>query len=142
MIIARVPRVAAVLLPAIALLCACATPPTPTAASRALAANARAIIEGRVVDREGGPVVGIQVQALPRGEDIGWSPPAVTDARGRFRLAVVAPAEYGFLLRWKGRTVVTPEKGDPARLSVVVSPGAIREGVELIFLRDEWEKMP
>ncbi len=121
---------------------ACATPPRPTAASLALAANERAVVEGRVAERDGRPVAGIQVQALPRGKDVGWSPPAVTDSQGRFRLTVIAPAEYDFLLVWRNRTVITPEKDDPARQRVAVSPGERRGGIELLFLRDAWETLP
>jgi hypothetical protein len=120
----------------------CAAAPRPTATSLALAANARATIEGRVLDRKRHPVSGIAVQALPRGKDIGWSPPAVTDAEGRFRLSLLAPAEYGFLLRWRGRTVVTPGPDDPARRAVAVNPGDHREGIELLFLSEEWQKIP
>ncbi len=122
--------------------CGCAAAPRPTAASLALARNPRATIEGRVLDRQGRPVAGIGVLALPRGRDIGWSPRAVTDPEGRFRLSVFAPAEYGFLLSWRGRTVVTPEGEDPARLSLSVAPGERRQGIELVFLRDSWEKLP
>jgi len=121
---------------------ACVTPPRPTPETVALAANARAIVEGRVTDREGHPVAAIGVQGLPRGKDAGWSAAAVTDSEGRFRLSLVAPAEYGFLLSWRGRTVITPEDADPARLRVAVQPGQRREGIELVFLRDEWEKLP
>lgn len=121
---------------------ACATPPRPTPAAVALEANARATVEGRVLDREGRPVAAIQVQALPHGKDIGWSAPAVTDSEGRFRLSLAAPAEYGFLLSWRGRTVITPGEDDPSRLRIAVSPGAHREGIQLLFLRDEWEKIP
>jgi protocatechuate 3,4-dioxygenase beta subunit len=108
----------------------------------ALAANARATVEGRVTDREGHPVAAIGVRGLPRGKDVGWSAPAVTNSEGRFRLALVAPAEYGFLLSWQGRTVVTPEKDDPSRLNIAVSPGENRGGIQLVFLREEWAKLP
>ena len=130
-----------------ALLCAllsfaCATPPRPAPASLALAANARATVEGRVTDRQGRPVAAIGVHGLPRGKDAGWSAPAVTDSEGRFRLSLVAPAQYGFLLSWQGRTVVTPEKDDPSRVNIAVSPGENRGGIQLLFLREEWEKFP
>jgi hypothetical protein len=130
-----------------ALLCAlgafaCATPPRPAPATLALAANARATVEGRETDRQGRPVAAIGVQGLPRGADAGWSAPAVTDSEGRFRLSLVAPAEYGFLLSWRGRTVITPEEDDPARLRVAVLPGQRRVGLELRFLREAWEKLP
>jgi hypothetical protein len=94
------------------------------------------------MDRQGRPVAAIRVQALPRGKDAGWSPSTVTDSEGRFRLSLIAPAEYGFLLSWQGRTVVTLDKDDPARFNVAVSPGEIRGRIELLFLREEWEKLP
>lgn len=90
------------------------------------------------MDRQGLPVSGISVYALPRGKDIGWSPPAVTDSEGRFRLSLFAPAEYGFLLRWKGRTVMTLDRDDPARQVLAVGPGEHRDGIEILFLRDAW----
>jgi hypothetical protein len=121
---------------------ACATPPRPAPESLALAANARAIVEGRVTDRQGRPVAAIGVQGLPRGKDAGWSPAAVTDSDGRFRLSLVAPAEYGFLLSWHGRMVITPEEDDPARLRIAVLPGQRREGIDILFLRESWEKLP
>ena len=94
-----------------------------------------------MTDRQGRPVAVIRVQALPRGETVGWSPPATTDAQGRFRLSVIAPAEYGFILSWRGRSVITPERDDPARQRISVSPGDRRSGVELIFLREAWETL-
>jgi hypothetical protein len=121
---------------------ACATPPRPAPETLALAANARATVEGRVTDRQGRPIAAIGVRGLPRGKDVGWSAAAVTDSDGRFRLSLVAPAEYGFLLSWQGRTVITPEESDPARLRIAVLPGQRREGVEILFLREAWEKLP
>jgi hypothetical protein len=124
------------------LACACATPPRPAPETLALAANARATVEGRVTDRQGRPVAAIRVQGLPRGRDAGWSAASVTDSEGRFRLSLVAPAEYGFLLSWLGRTVITPEKDDPSRLNIAVSPGENRGAIHLVFLREDWEKLP
>lgn len=121
---------------------ACATPPRPAPETLALAANARATVEGRVTDRQGRPVAAIGVRGLPRGKDAGWSAAAVTDSEGRFRLSLVAPARYGFLLSWQGRTVITPEKDDPSRMNVAVSPGENRGGIQLLFLREDWEKLP
>ena len=95
-----------------------------------------------MTDRQGRAVAAIKVQGLPRGKDVGWSPAAVTDSSGRFRLVLIAPADYGFLLSWNGRTVITPEKDDPARLHVAVESGSRREGVDLIFLQEEWEELP
>ena len=140
MIFAQTRRPAALLGALLSL--ACATPPRPARQTLALAANARATVEGRVTDRQGRPVAAIGVRGLPRGKDTGWSAPAVTDSEGRFRLSLVAPAEYGFLLSWQGRTVVTPEKDDPSRLDIAVSPGENRGGIQLLFLREEWEKLP
>jgi hypothetical protein len=94
------------------------------------------------VDPAGVPVAGISVIGLPRGKDVPWSPPAVTDSSGRFRLTVFAPAEYGFLLRAEGRTVVTPLPEDPSRLAIPVVPGERREGIELVFLREPWKDVP
>jgi hypothetical protein len=121
---------------------ACTAPPRPTPESLALAANARATVEGRVTDREGHPVAAIGVRGLPRGRDAGWSAAAVTDSEGRFRLSLVAPARYGFLLSWQGRTVITSDKDDPARMNIAVSPGENRGGIQLVFLREDWEKLP
>ncbi|HKA35527.1 MAG TPA: carboxypeptidase-like regulatory domain-containing protein [Thermoanaerobaculia bacterium] len=118
----------------------CASAPRPSAAARALEKNPRATIEGRVVDSAGSPVAGVSVYGLPRGKDIPWPLPAVTDSAGRFRLTVFAPAEYGFLLRSEGRTVVTPLPEDPSRLAIPVVPGERREGVELVFLREAWKE--
>ena len=78
---------------------------------------------------------------MPRGKDIPWSPPAEPDRDGHFRLTLFAPAEYGFILKWNGRAVVTPDPHDPARLRIAVNPGDRREGIELVFLREEWERV-
>ena len=94
-----------------------------------------------MTDRQGRAVAAIRVQGLPRGKDVGWSPAVVTDSNGRFRLVLIAPTNYGFLLSWNGRTVITPEKDDPARLLVAVEPGSRREGIELVFLREEWANL-
>ena len=34
---------------------------------------------GRVVDAEGVPVAGVRIQAIPRGRDVPWSKPAMTE---------------------------------------------------------------
>jgi len=120
----------------------CATPPRPAPQTLALAANARATVEGRVTDRQGRPIAAIRVQGLPRGKDAGWSAAAATDSEGRFRLSLVAPARYGFLLSWQGRTVITPEKDDPSRMNIAVSPGENSSAIHLFFLREDWEKLP
>ncbi len=125
-----------------AICAACATAPRPAPASLALAGNERAVVEGRVTDGQGRAVAGIGVTGLPRGRDAGWSPAAVTDSNGRFRLVLIAPAEYGFLLTWRGRTVITPGEDDPSRLRIPVAPGTRREGIEIHLLRDAWDKIP
>ena len=119
----------------------CVSPPRPTVESIRIAANRPAVLEGVVRDRDGRPVAGVSVQALPRGKHVPWSPPARTDAEGRFRLTVAAPAEYGFVLSSGGITVVTPDPADPARLRIPVQPGERRTGAELTFLRDEWRAL-
>jgi hypothetical protein len=120
-------------------LAGCATAPGPTAASLALQTNPQATVEGRVVDSGDRPVAGIRVYGLPHGKDIPWSRPAVTDADGRFRLLLYAPAKYGFFLRWNGRTVMTPARDDPARVLIAVQPGKRLENIELTFRPEAWE---
>lgn len=119
---------------------ACATAPKPTEASRRIAAKPPAIIEGRVTDTAGRPVAGIAVRGIPRGADIPWAPPAVTDCDGRFRLSLPAPAAYGFLLAWKGVALITPGPDDPALVAVAVEPGARTPGVALTLDADAWRK--
>jgi hypothetical protein len=118
----------------------CAEAPKPTAASLRIAANPPASIEGRVTDPVGRPAAGIGVRGIPRGEDIPWSDPAMTDCEGRFRLSVAAPAAYGFLLSWEGTAVVTPSPADPALEAVAVEPGANVEGVVLVFDAAAWRR--
>lgn len=120
--------------------CACATGPNPTREAVRRSANAPAIVEGRVVDPHGKPIAGISVRGLPRDKDLAWSPAAVTDGAGRFRLELVAPGDYGFFLSWNGVAVVTPREDDPSRILVKVAPGERRGGVEIVFRRDEWER--
>ncbi|MGH9398869.1 MAG: carboxypeptidase-like regulatory domain-containing protein [Thermoanaerobaculia bacterium] len=128
-------RLGRVLLPAVvALGLACASPPPPTSAALRLAGNARARVEGRVVDRGGRPVAGISVLAIPRGPDIEWSPSTTTDSDGRFVLMLLAPADYAFLLSRDGRSVITPDAEDPVRVIVSVRPGERRSELELHFL--------
>ena len=133
-------RLSAVLASILLLAGACLSPPKPTAESLRIAANPPAVVEGVVRDRNGAPVPGIQVRGLPRGKDIPWSPPATTDAEGRFRLSLAAPGPYGFLLSWRGVSVVTPLPEDPARLWIPVEPAGRVTGVELLFLEEEWER--
>ena len=119
---------------------ACVSAPRPTAEAVRRSANARAVVEGRVSDPEGRPVSGVAVWGLPRDKDLGWSAPSVTDEAGRFRLSLVAPGSYGFLIAWKGITVVTPGADDPSRTIVPVLPGDRKSGVALVFRRDEWDR--
>jgi carboxypeptidase family protein len=119
---------------------ACVTPPRPTAEAVRRSANAPAVVEGRVSDEAGRPVAGVVVWGLPHDKDLGWSSPAVTDAGGRFRLSLVAPGTYGFLLGWRGISVVTSSPDDPARTSVTVRPGDRKPGVALLFRREAWDR--
>ncbi len=91
-------------------------------------------------DPEGHAVAGVDVQGLPREKNVAWSAPSTTDDQGRFRLELVAPGEYAFLIRWKGITVVTPRADDPSRVLLRLAPGEHRNGVELVFRREEWER--
>ena len=119
---------------------ACVTPPRPTDEAVRRSANPPAAVEGRVLDPEGRPVSGVTVWGLPRDKDLEWSVPAVTDDAGRFRLSLVAPGDYGFLISWKGITVVTPRADDPSRLVVKVAAGEKKSGVGLVFRRQEWDR--
>jgi hypothetical protein len=100
--------------------------------------NARAVVEGVVRDEAGNPVAGIKVLGLPRERDLLWSAAATTDAEGRFQLPLFAPGEYGFLLAWRGVTVVTPSDDDPSRLRLALLPGE-KKDVQLTWRRSEWE---
>jgi hypothetical protein len=121
-------------------LCGCASAPRPTDATRRIGANPPAIVEGRVRDAEGRPVAGIGVRGIPRGKDIPWVPAATTQADGSFRLRLAAPASYGFYLVWRGEVVITPDPRDPARLAIPLAPGETRRGLDLLFLRNDWER--
>lgn len=114
----------------------CTGPPPPTKAARLLAKNPKATVSGRVVDEEGRPVAGVRVQAIPGGDSL-WDPPGTTDAQGRFRLTLDAPAEYAFLVFEGDVAVVTPLPKDPARVRVALSPGEEKDGVELTLLSSE-----
>jgi len=124
-------------LAAILLAFGCASPLQPTEAARRLASNARATVEGRVVDADGRPVSGIRVQGVPGGRDIIWAPPSETDGEGRFRLALDAPAEYVFLILEGGTAVLTTSPRDPCEVRLKLEPGDRRTGIELTFLRAE-----
>ena len=76
------------------------------------------------------------MQGLPRNENLLWSDAAVTDREGRFRLAVAAPGEYGFLVTSGAITVVTPRPDDPSRTVISLRPGERRTGIDLVFRRE------
>jgi hypothetical protein len=119
----------------------CATSPEPPPGARVYERNARAIVEGRVLDAASLPVAGIGVRAVPRSAEVPWAPWTETDADGRFHLVVYAPASYAFLLRRGSRSIVTSDPRDPVRLVVEVAPGESRGGVDLVFLEAEWERV-
>lgn len=120
---------------------ACVSGPPPTEEARRLARNERATVEGRVTDADGRPVQGVRVQAVPGGRDVLWAPPAPTDAEGRFRLMLDAPAQYVFLIYVDTVAVLTPSPRDPARVEIFVQPGEKKTGVELTLLREERERL-
>lgn len=124
---------------ALAAVSGCSTGPRPTAEAIRRESNARATVEGVVHDEGRRPVAGIEVIGLPRDRDVSWSPRVSTDTEGRFRLVLVAPGDYGFLLSWKGVVVATEKPEDPSRLRIRLVPGEARGGLELTWLRAEWE---
>lgn len=132
-------RLAAVLVSVLS--AGCLTGPRPTAEALRRERNERAVVEGTVRDALGHPVPGILVYGMPRDEDVLWSPPAETDAIGRFRLLLIAPGEYGFLLSREATVVITPDSRDPSRLHVTLKPKEARSGLELVFLPEEREKI-
>jgi len=134
-------RTAAAAALALVLAGACVSAPPPTEAARRLARNERAAVEGRVTDTDGRPVPGVRVQAVPGGRDVLWAPPAPTDAEGRFRLKLDAPAEYVFIIYVGSVAVLTPSPRDPARVEVFLQPGEKKTGVELTLLRRERERL-
>jgi hypothetical protein len=101
--------------------------------------NARATVTGTVRDESGRPVAGVGVIGLPRDRDLAWSPPAVSDGDGRFRLELIAPGNYAFLLSWQGVSVITTAPEDPSRVRIHVDP-AEKRAVELTFPRAAWER--
>ena len=118
----------------------CVSAPRPTAETVRRSRNPSAVVEGVVRDPEGRPVAGVSVRGLPREKDVAWSPAAVTDADGRFRLVLAAPGEYGFLISSGGITVVTPRSDDPSRTTVSLRPAERRTGIALVFRREEREE--
>jgi hypothetical protein len=137
MIDAPVRRIAAVSLALLA--AACASAPKVTDATKRIAANPPATIEGVVHDEDGRPVAGIGVRGIPRGKDIPWGPPAITDCGGRFRLTLPAPAGYAFLFVWNGRSIATDDPADPSRIEINLRPGETRGGLDLVLVRARWQ---
>ena len=119
---------------------ACVSAPRLTDEANRRESNARATVTGTVRDESRKPVAGIQVIGLPRDRDLGWSAPAVSDAEGRFRLELIAPGDYGFLLSSNGVSVITASAEEPARVRVTLRPAEERSGIELTFLREAWER--
>jgi hypothetical protein len=124
---------------AISLAAGCVTAPRPTAEAVRRSANPPAVVEGIVLDGAGLPAAGVAVRGLPREKHLAWSPAAVTDRDGRFRLVLAAPGEYGFLVSWGGITLVTPRDDDPSRTVVSVRPGQRRAGIALRIRRDDFD---
>ena len=122
-----------------ALLSRCTGPPKPTEAARRIARNPKATVSGIVVDEKGRPAGGVRVQAIPGG-DTSWSPPSETDAEGRFRLTLDAPADYVFLVFVGKIGVVTPDPNDPARTRLSLAPGERRDRIVLTLLTSERAK--
>lgn len=125
---------------AVLLAAGCASRPRPTAEAVRRSRNPPAVVEGTVRDPAGRPVSGLSVQGLPREKHLAWSSAAVTDEEGRFQLSLAAPGEYGFLIKSRGITVVTPRSDDPSRTTVSLRPGERRTGIELVFRREDGEK--
>jgi hypothetical protein len=100
-------------------------------------------VSGVVVDSETGePVAGIEVLGLALGKDYPWGPPAVTDEKGRFTLALAAPAEYAFLLRVGGISILTGSPDDPGYVDVSTRQGRPIDGVRLKFIRRAFAASP
>jgi hypothetical protein len=118
---------------------ACASAPRVTDATKRIASNPPATVEGVVHDEDGRPVAGIGVRGIPRGKDIPWGPPAITDCGGRFRLTLPAPAGYAFLFVWNGRSIATDDPADPSRIEINLRPGETRGGLDLVLVRARWQ---
>lgn len=116
----------------------CASAPPPSEEQKRRDANPRAVVSGVVRRTSGAPAAGVAVQGVPLGWDVSWFAPIATDAQGRFTLELAAPADYTFLLRAGGRTVITDDPRDPSRVRISVEPGGRKEGVELVYLEELW----
>ena len=123
------------------LLLLCSTAPKVTEATKRVAANPRAIVDGVVRDEDGRPMAGIGVRGIPRGKDVPWSPAAITDCDGRYRLPLPAPAGYAFQLFWNGKSIATDDPADPSRIELTLVPGEERRGLDLVLVRSRWESI-
>lgn len=97
-------------------------------------------IAGRVVDAEGAPVAGQNVEAWPPGsrDEVGdaRARAATTDDNGRFEIIGLAPATY--TVEVTGRTrwwEESPDAGRARREGVVVAADKSPEDVELVLAR-------
>lgn len=120
------------------LVCACASAPPPSLEQKRRDENPRAVLSGVVRRVSGAPAAGVSVQGVPLGWDVSWIAPVETDGQGRFRLELPAPADYAFLLRVAGRTVITNDPKDPCLVRVSVAPGGRADGIELFYLEELW----
>ena len=133
-------RLASLVAGAALLLASCSTAPKVTEATKRVAANPRAVVDGVVRDEHGRPVAGVGVRGIPRGKDVPWSPPATTDCGGHFRLSLPAPSGYAFQLYWNGKSIATDDPADPSRIEITLVPGEERRGLDLVLLRSRWEE--
>ena len=113
-----------------------------------------AAVSGRIVDEDGDPLAGVQVQLLritystgQKGLTTADAPPAATDDRGIYRIAGVTPGRYyltaappsmASLLQGDARYVRTYYPGaiDAAAAALIdLAPGAELENIGLKFTR-------
>ena len=122
---------------------ACATPPPPTQAAQRLAQNPRDRRRGTRDRRSrAAPVAGVaRAGDAAAARTSSGPPPAPTDADGRFRLSLDAPAEYVFLdlrgPRGRRHDVAARSRARADRRQ----PGETRQGVALTLLGEEREKL-
>src|SRR5688572_30853196 len=110
-----------------ALLCCCSAP---------LGAQAWGAVEGRVLDRDGGPVAGATVLAE------GATPTGTTDPEGRFRLRPLAPGAHRVVARRLGydeaAVWVTVPSGRVVQIELRLARAAVDvRGVTVIGTREE-----